>query len=616
MKQLIRRMTAGGFALGIALCSLRLLFCRNAAYAYDDRIPEYAAEILTAQCAGQDVQSWVSGTLTQRIGMSSADWYVISLAGTGGYDLSAYGSAVQSWLAGNAVPSATSRERLALAMLACSEHYTGDCAPLLDSSVGELGIMSDIFGLHLISNGIPCTKYTNAELTEKLVSQQCPDGGWSLQGTWGDADVTAMTLQALAPYRDSAQAKGAVDAGVRFLADTQLADGGWQSFGTENPESTAQAWLALSCLGVDALSDGRFIKNGSTVLDAILRFRCADGAYEHAPGGGANPMATVQVYTALTAAEMLHTGRGSFYLFRGASPQLAGPVQTTAASEAAPPQTTASAVRTQTTASAAQSVTQSAAQTEADSTAADESASESAEAGTAADTQERTAASGTQEQSESSGTLTEPETSRSVQTASAAPEARTDAEKYPYRLPLTAAAAAVFAGAAVFLWLTKRRSLKSFLTLGGICVCVIALIWVIRIESPEQYYTAESRSGGGSVTMEIRCDVICGLPGSEKFPADGCILPLTEFSIAENENALELLYDAVKAYRLQVEVDGVSGDTVETAYVRGIASLYEFDFGDLSGWTYTVNGERPPVGCGAYTLHDGDAVAWLYTIDL
>ena len=63
-------------------------------------------------------------------------------------------------------------------------------------------------------------------------------------------------------------------------------------------------------------------------------------------------------------------------------------------------------------------------------------------------------------------------------------------------------------------------------------------------------------------------------------------------------------------------MDGVSGETVETAYVRGIASLCEFDFGDLSGWTYTVNGERPSVGCGACTLHDGDRVMWLYTVNL
>ncbi|MGM9626294.1 MAG: DUF4430 domain-containing protein [Eubacteriales bacterium] len=44
--------------------------------------------------------------------------------------------------------------------------------------------------------------------------------------------------------------------------------------------------------------------------------------------------------------------------------------------------------------------------------------------------------------------------------------------------------------------------------------------------------------------------------------------------------------------------------------------LYEFDFGDLSGWIYKVNGETPSVGCGDYVLSDGDEIAWLYTCDL
>lgn len=619
-----RRITAGGFAWALTLCSLRLLFTGGSAAAYDDRIPGYASEIVTAQCEGQDVQNWVSGTLTQRIGMSSADWYVISLAGLGGYDLSAYGAAVQGYLSANAVPSATSRERLALAMLACDGAFAGDCAPLLDSSVGQLGIMSEIFGLHLINNGIPCAAYTNTALVEQLVSEQCADGGWSLQGTWGDADVTAMTLQALAPYRGTAQTGNAIDAGVRFLSDTQLASGGWQSYGAENPESTSQAWLALSCLGIDALADGRFIKDGHTALDGILQFRCGEGAYEHASGGGANPMATVQVYTALTAAEMLHTGRGSFYLFRGANPQLSEPVQTTAETSSAPVTsgTTARTVPVGTSGTSSGTRSGETRQTAAVSADAAETGSTEDTHGTA-DTTDTAASAVTDETAQFSVETTANTTettgmaaAQSVQTTPPPADTRTDAEKYPYRVPLTAAVSVILAGAAAFFWVTKRRSVKTYATLGITGAAVIALIWVIRIEKPAQYYTGELKSGGGHVTMEIRCDVICGLPGSEAYPADGIILPLTEFSIAENENALDLLYDAVKVYGLQTEVDGVSGDVVETAYVRGIASLYEFDFGDLSGWTYTVNGERPSVGCGAYTLHDGDAVAWVYTIDL
>lgn len=189
-----------------------------------------------------------------------------------------------------------------------------------------------------------------------------------------------------------------------------------------------------------------------------------------------------------------------------------------------------------------------------------------------------------------------------------------DAAGYPYRIPLTAAACVIFGGAALYFVIRKNRSVKTYLTLAGGFVLVTALIWLIRIDSPEQFYQETPRAGGGTVTMVIRCDAICGLPGSEVYPADGIILPETVFPIDVGETALELLYDAVKANALQIETDG--SEIAETAYVRGIASLYEFDFGDLSGWSYEVNGARPSVGCGAYTLHDGDRVEWVYTINL
>jgi hypothetical protein len=52
------------------------------------------------------------------------------------------------------------------------------------------------------------------------------------------------------------------------------------------------------------------------------------------------------------------------------------------------------------------------------------------------------------------------------------------------------------------------------------------------------------------------------------------------------------------------------------AYISGINYIYEFDFGDLSGWTYTVNGKTPSVGASQYTLKDGDVIEWKYTLTL
>lgn len=50
-------------------------------------------------------------------------------------------------------------------------------------------------------------------------------------------------------------------------------------------------------------------------------------------------------------------------------------------------------------------------------------------------------------------------------------------------------------------------------------------------------------------------------------------------------------------------------------YVKEINGLSEFDYGNMSGWKYKVNGVYPNVGAGAYTLKDGDRVEWVYTTE-
>ena len=47
-----------------------------------------------------------------------------------------------------------------------------------------------------------------------------------------------------------------------------------------------------------------------------------------------------------------------------------------------------------------------------------------------------------------------------------------------------------------------------------------------------------------------------------------------------------------------------------------IGNIYEFDFGNLSGWIYSVNGARMSVGVDQYVLKDGDRVELHYTLEL
>ncbi len=52
------------------------------------------------------------------------------------------------------------------------------------------------------------------------------------------------------------------------------------------------------------------------------------------------------------------------------------------------------------------------------------------------------------------------------------------------------------------------------------------------------------------------------------------------------------------------------------AYVEGISNLYEFDKGPKSGWVFAVNGVYSGTGAGSYSVESGDAIEWVYTLDL
>ena len=603
----LRTPAAGCFALILILSSVRLLLPVRAA----DTVSEAAAEILTAQCEGQTLQEWLDGTLTDGAGNGAAEWYVMALRASGKrLDYTDYRRALEQKLDSGSFFSATAKQRCALALIAASDgEIPARCETLLRESLGKQGLMSQVFGLHLINQGVPC-ETGSAEVVAELLSAQLADGGWTLSGSFSDPDVTAMTVQALAPYRQQTAVGKAVSRAVERLSEKQLESGGFSSYGNENPESAAQVWIALAALDISPLTDARFVRNGHTLLDAIGQFSRGNGQYAHLLSGPANPAATQQVFLALTAEQCRQAGR-YFYLPDGfrAKTESAVTVQTTASHS-----TASSAAQTRTTPQQTAVTGTSAGSTASEQTGATASASADADTETGTDAGE-TAASVTA-QTVTEQTAETGRTHSSAASAQIAPQGEQTGPRYPYRIPLTAGIGIVFVGFAAFFFFRGNRSAKTYLTLLGICGALTAGVWLIRVESPDSYYQPQARGGGGSVTMEIRCDVILGLDGSERFPADGVILPETVFDIDENENALTLLYDAVRAYSLQIEVDGVSGDVVETAYVRGIASLYEFDFGDLSGWTYLVNGERPSVGCGAFTLHDGDRVVWAYTVSL
>ena len=219
----------------------------------------------------ESIQQWIDGELTQNAGLSS-EWYIIALSQSGNYDFSKYEKALLKYLSQNKVYSASSRLKYALALVASGSTdeyiYT-----TLNDSIGQQGVMSYVFGLHLLNNGYTSEQYSLASLKDKILSLQLSDGGWAVAGTNSDVDVTAMTIQALAPYyNNDSKIKAAVDKALALLSDRQKPSGAYTSYGIENPESTAQVLVALSSLGIDCMSDSRFIKNECTLFDGIEQY--------------------------------------------------------------------------------------------------------------------------------------------------------------------------------------------------------------------------------------------------------------------------------------------------------------------------------------------------------
>ena len=155
---------------------------------------------------------------------------------------------------------------------------------------------------------------TREKLIQVILDAQLPDGGWNLSGENADPDMTAMAIQALAPYyKTNETVKAAVDKALEALSALQRTDGGFGSWGTVNSESCAQVIVALTALGIDPTADSRFVKNGHTVLDALAGFYVTGGGFRHTAGGERNDMATEQGYYALASYYRFLNGQTRLY---------------------------------------------------------------------------------------------------------------------------------------------------------------------------------------------------------------------------------------------------------------------------------------------------------------
>lgn len=136
----------------------------------------------------------------------------------------------------------------------------------------------------------------------------------------------------------------------------------------------------------------------------------------------------------------------------------------------------------------------------------------------------------------------------------------------------------------------------------------------------EEPVKEEPKKEEPSCTLSVRCDTALSnkdmLDSSKAdiLPEDGVIFPETTVYFSEGESVYDVLVREMMNAKIHMESENTP--MYKSAYIEGIANLYEYDCGPLSGWMYKVNGEFPNYGCSAYALSDGDRVEWVYTCDL
>ena len=586
-------------------------------------------------------QHFIDHELSGNAGIN-AEFYIIALRQKKRYDFSSYEKAMIGYINSHEIYSATSKEKYALALIAAGSH-SDFIQKAADEAIGDQGLMSLVFGLHLLNNGYHSRLYSTSGLINEILAKQLDDGGWAVIGSIGDVDVTAMTVQALTPYyRSDAVVKKAIDRAIALLSRSQLDSGGFKTMGKENCESAAQVLTTLSGLGINQNTDSRFIKNGNTVLDVMLKYRNADGSFTHT-GGGANETATMQAFYALTAYSRYCQGKGPLYVIdkdqaqpaqqptqkpqdkkihsNGGSERSGAQSDGAYRSEDAPqsenggdnnhdqPQDSDSyqsadqprqnigynsgqpQIRTSEkgTEKSTEKVKPTEGRTQA--TQAPAQAATERDAGKGAGLFQPT------------GTATENEVAEDMQPA----------QKGGYKLWAILGIVAAAGIAAAVLFLLKKRNKKHFIAVGIIAAAGIAFVLLTNFESTEEFRSVEEKENAvGTVTISIRCDTLKGEDLPDYVPDDYIILDDTTFAVADGDTVYDILMEAAKRCNIQVDNRGAAGN----AYIAGIGYLYEFDYGDLSGWMYRVDGEFPDVGCQSYALKGGETIEWLYTKDI
>lgn len=290
----------------------------------------------------KDTGNYITNLGIPAVGSTGGEWMVIGLArgnkGLSGTVTDGYYNGVSQYIntvfSGNKVlkdtvrlheNKSTDNARVILALTAAGIDATNVNGYNLFDGLDELsyikyqGINGPMWAL-IAFNAHPSYKdeysgdVTEAKLIQAILESQLDDSGWDLSNKSADVDMTAMAIQALAPYYYTNSAvKGAVDKALAKLSSMQQKDGSFASVDGVNAESTAQVIVALTSLGIDPEEDSRFIKKGMSPVDALCNFAVSGGGFMHTPKTARDGMATEQGYYALVSYFRLLNGDKSLY---------------------------------------------------------------------------------------------------------------------------------------------------------------------------------------------------------------------------------------------------------------------------------------------------------------
>ena len=304
--------------------------------------PAVQAERALAEKCGVSAGQLLADRNTLPAGSSGSDWLAMAFA-LGGVPerYQTYRQALEDYVTdcyakegSLSTTKATEYHRIALTVLALGGAPTafgkkpdGSSVNLIAEgtyafagTLGAQGLNGWIFALIALDAGndpVPeGAAVTRDTIRAAILAAQEPDGGFGLTTGASDVDITAMALQALAPYE--ADCADAVGRALTYLSGQQTEDGGFVSYGDENPESCAQVLIALTALGIDPDRDDRFVKNGKTAENAMDRYLRPDGTYRHSlTETKANMIATAQALLAKAALAKSRSGGGRLYDMTG-----------------------------------------------------------------------------------------------------------------------------------------------------------------------------------------------------------------------------------------------------------------------------------------------------------